>query len=54
MTKAAIVGMGFRGQRLVTCAKGSSRIQFVAGFTRTPAKAAEFAQRHNLRMFENY
>ncbi|MGA2990716.1 MAG: Gfo/Idh/MocA family oxidoreductase [Candidatus Korobacteraceae bacterium] len=54
MIKAAIVGMGFWGQRLVNSVQESSHIRFVAGWTRTPAKAAEFAQRHNLRMFETY
>ena len=54
MIKAAIVGMGGWGQRLVNSAQGSSRIQFVAGYTRTPAKVVEFAQRHNLRMFDGY
>jgi predicted dehydrogenase len=44
MIGAAIVGLGGWGRRLVESASGQSeRIRFVAGVTRTVAKAADFA-----------
>jgi predicted dehydrogenase len=44
MIRAAIVGLGSWGRRLVESASGQSeRIRFVAGVTRTVAKAADFA-----------
>ena len=44
MIRAAIIGMGVWGQNLVTNVQGLSQsIQFIAGATRTPAKATEFA-----------
>ena len=54
MIRAAIVGMGTWGQHLVSCAQGSDVIRFVAGATRTPQKAAEFAARHGIAMQESY
>ena len=55
MIKAAIVGMGHWGQNLVRSVQGvSTSIQFVAGATRTPAKATEFAQLHNIKMGDSY
>lgn len=55
MIRAAIVGMGTWGQHLVASVQGKSdRIQFIAGTTRTPAKAADFARRHGIRMYEDY
>ena len=53
MLKAAIMGLGRWGQRLVASVqdpaeRASSVIRFVRGATRTPSKAAEFAVRHNL------
>jgi predicted dehydrogenase len=55
MIKAAIVGLGTWGQNLVKCVQGkSSDIQFVAGATRTPAKAADFAALHNISMRDSF
>jgi predicted dehydrogenase len=55
MIRAAIVGMGAWGQNLVASTQGrSDAIRFVAGATRTPAKAIEFAQRHGVRMLADY
>jgi len=47
----AIVGMGRWGQTLVNSVQGRSpAIRFVAGATRTPAKAAEFASRQGIEL----
>ena len=55
MIRAAIVGMGIWGQNLVTSAQGKSdAIRFVAGTTRTPAKATDFAAKHGIRMVDSY
>ncbi len=55
MINAAIVGMGTWGQNLVKSVQGvSPHIQFVAGATRTPAKATDFAARHKIRMTDSY
>jgi predicted dehydrogenase len=55
MINAAIIGMGTWGQNLVKSVQGLSQdIQFVAGSTRTPAKAQEFATKHNIRMTDSY
>ena len=55
MIRAAIIGLGTWGQHLVRNVQGiSNTIQFTAFATRTPAKAAEFAAAHGLRMLENY
>jgi len=55
MIKAAIVGMGTWGQNLVKSVQGlTPDIQFVAGATRTPAKAAEFAATHHIAMTDSY
>lgn len=55
MIRAAIVGMGTWGQNLVASTQGrSDAIRFVAGATRTPARAVDFAQRHGVRMLADY
>jgi predicted dehydrogenase len=55
MIRAAIIGMGLWGQNLVNSVQGKSdAIRFVAGATRTPAKAADFAARQDIRMMESY
>jgi len=55
MIHAAIIGMGVWGQNLVTSVQGLSQdIQFVAGATRTPAKASEFAAKHKLRLLDSF
>ncbi len=49
MVRAAIIGMGTWGQNLVNSVQGKSElIQFVAGATRTPARAEEFSRRHGI------
>ncbi|MCA3152447.1 MAG: Gfo/Idh/MocA family oxidoreductase, partial [Rhodocyclaceae bacterium] len=50
MIRAAIIGLGRWGQNMVTCASGSTRIRFVAGATRTPAKAQAFADEHGFAL----
>jgi len=53
--RAAIVGMGTWGRNLVTSVQGRSEsIRFVAGTTRTPAAAADFAARHGIRMAPSF
>lgn len=55
MIRAAIVGLGTWGQNLVRSVQGQgSAISFVAGATRTPEKAREFAATHTLRMLASY
>ena len=55
MINAAIIGMGVWGQNLVNSAQGLSQsIRFVSGATRTPAKAADFAARHGIRIMDSY
>lgn len=47
--RAAIVGLGWWGQTLVSAVQGSSdRIRFVRGITRTPAKAEAFCRQHGI------
>src|SRR5215475_2780050 len=47
--RAAIIGMGSWGQNLVNCVQGKSElIQFVAGATRTPARAEDFSRKHGI------
>lgn len=55
MLRAAIVGIGTWGRNLVTSVQGrSDAIRFVAGATRTPAKAADFCSQHDLRLVGSY
>src|SRR6266513_6381912 len=55
MIRAAIVGLGTWGQHLVSSVQGKSDvIQFVAGATRTPAKASGFVTQHAIRLFDRY
>lgn len=55
MLKAAIVGLGGWGQVLVNSVQGKSDvIQFTAGVTRTPSKAQDFADRHGLKLGDDY
>ncbi len=55
MIKAALVGTGDWGQRLVTSVQGKSElIRFTAAVTRTPAKAAGFALQHGLTLHDDY
>jgi predicted dehydrogenase len=53
--RAAIIGLGRWGRILVSSVQGlSERIQFTAGVTRTPGKAAEFAKRHGIPLGDDY
>ena len=55
MVRAAIIGMGTWGQNLVNSVQGKSElIQFVAGATRTPARAEEFSRKHGIPMQESF
>jgi len=54
MIRAAIVGIGGWGRNLVASVEGSGVIRFVAGATRTPAKAGGFCQQHGIRLAESY
>src|SRR4051794_24484328 len=55
MIRAAIVGLRAWGQHLVRSLDGSSSLlRFVAGATRTPEKAREFAQAQGLHLFASY
>ena len=55
MIRAAIVGLGSWGRNLVASVQGKSElIGFVAGATRTPAKAADFARQHGIALRDSY
>ena len=55
MLRAAIVGIGTWGRNLVSSVQGkSAAIRFVAGATRTPAKAAQFCGAHGIRLLDSY
>ena len=54
MLRAAIVGIGNWGQNLVRSMEGSGRIRFVAGATRTRAKAEEFCRGHGIALSGSY
>ena len=54
MIRAAIVGIGNWGRNLVEAAQDSGTIRFVAGATRTPAKAESFCLQHGIRLMESY
>lgn len=54
MLKAAIVGLGRWGQRLVDSVADSERIRFVCAVARTPARVEEFAARHGLSLGSDY
>ncbi len=54
MIRAAIVGLGRWGQNLVASVAGSEHIRFVAGATRSPDKARDFAARHGFALRERY
>src|ERR1041384_620563 len=54
MLRAAIVGIGNWGQNLVRSVEGSDTIRFVAGATRTPARAEEFCKRHGIALSGSY
>ncbi len=54
MLRAAILGLGLWGQKLVTAAAGSTQIRFTAAATRSPQKAQDFAARHALPLRADY
>ncbi|HYL91060.1 MAG TPA: Gfo/Idh/MocA family oxidoreductase [Burkholderiales bacterium] len=54
MLRAAIVGIGTWGRNLVEAAQDSETIEFVAGATRTPAKAEAFCRQHGIRLLPGY
>ncbi len=55
MINAAIVGLGRWGQNLVNSIQGKSdKIRFVAGATRTVAKAADYAKQHGFPLHQSY
>jgi len=55
MVRAAIIGLGSWGQRLVDSVQGTSeRIRFVAAVTRTPSKAAAYAAAKGLPLGDDY
>ena len=55
MLRAAIVGIGTWGRNLVASVQGKSdALRFVAGATRTPAKAAEFCSQHGIGLLRGY
>jgi predicted dehydrogenase len=55
MLRAAIVGLGWWGKNLVASVQGKSRdIEFVAGHTRSPAKAAEFCHDNAISLADDF
>jgi predicted dehydrogenase len=55
MIHAAIIGLGRWGQNLVNSAQGKSEaIRFVAGATRSPAKAEAYAREKGFPLYDSY
>lgn len=55
LIRAAIVGLGWWGKTLVEAIQGkSTAIEFVAGQTRSPARAADFCQQHRIRLCDDF
>ena len=55
MIRAAIVGLGTWGRNLVSSVQPQSEhLRFVAGATRTPAAAEDFARQHGIRMLASF
>jgi predicted dehydrogenase len=55
MIRAAIVGIGTWGRNLVSSVQGKSdAIRFVAGATRTPAKAADYCRQNGIRLLPGF
>ena len=55
MINAAIIGIGRSGQNLVNSVQGQSDvIRFVAGATRTPEKAKEYAAKQGIALYGSY
>ena len=54
MLNAAIFGLGRWGNRLVESVQGSSKIRFVKGISRDPAKHKEFSQKSGVKVVSSY
>jgi predicted dehydrogenase len=54
MLNAAIFGLGRWGNRLVESVQGSSKIRFVKGISRDPAKHKEFSQKTGVKVVSSY
>jgi len=54
MLNAAIYGLGRWGSRLVESVQGSSKIRFVKGISRDPAKHKEFSQKTGVKVVSSY
>lgn len=54
MLNAAIYGLGRWGNRLVESVQGSSKIRFVKGISRDPAKHKEFSQKTGVKVVSSY
>ncbi|HSC96503.1 MAG TPA: Gfo/Idh/MocA family oxidoreductase [Burkholderiales bacterium] len=54
MLNAAIFGLGRWGNRLVESVQGSSKIRFVKGISRDPAKHKEFSQKTGIKVLSSY
>lgn len=55
MLRTAIVGLGWWGKTLVSAVQGKSNaIQFVAGATRSRAKAEDFCREQKIRLVDGY
>lgn len=54
MIKAAILGLGRWGNRLVDAVRASDRIRIVRGVSRDPDKHREFSQRTGIRVVSSY
>ena len=52
--RAAIVGLGWWGDKLATALAGNKRVEVAACFARNEAAREKFAQRHNSRAAESY
>jgi predicted dehydrogenase len=52
--RAAIVGLGWWGDKLATALEGNNRMEVAACFARTEAAREKFAQRHECRAAESY
>jgi predicted dehydrogenase len=52
--RAAIVGLGWWGDKLATALEGNKRMEVAACFARTEAAREKFAQRHECRAAESY
>jgi predicted dehydrogenase len=54
MIRAAVVGIGHWGRTLVNAVQGNSeKIRFIAGHTRTPARAEAFCTEKGIRLYDS-